>query len=73
MCLYLTILVVCSDSDRTMTRQYHLQATVQKEEDLLKIAYAKIWSSTVIVRPRFQDSHFEDFKLWAPKLILQNI
>jgi hypothetical protein len=39
---YLTIPVVRSDSGRTITRQYHLQATIQKEEDLLNIAYAKI-------------------------------
>jgi hypothetical protein len=58
------------DSGQTITRQYHLQATVQKEEDLLKIAYAKIWSNTSVVHLRFEDSHFEDFKLWTPKLIL---
>jgi hypothetical protein len=38
---YLTIPVVCSDSGRTITRQYHLQAIVQKEVNLLKIVYAK--------------------------------
>jgi hypothetical protein len=66
---YLMIPVVRSDSYRAITRQYHLQAAVQKEEDLLKIAYAKIWCSTSVVHPRFEDSYFEDFKLWTPKLI----
>jgi hypothetical protein len=66
---YLTILVVCSVFGWTITRYHHLQATVQKEEDLMKIAYAKIWSSTSVVCLRFEDSHFEDFKLWTPKLI----
>jgi hypothetical protein len=70
---YLMILVVRSDSDRTITQWYHLQATVQKEEDLLKIAYAKIWSSTSVVRPRYEYSHFKYFKLWTPKTILQEI
>jgi hypothetical protein len=35
-------------------------------EDLLKIPRdfdAKTWSSTSVERPRFDDSHFEDFKL----------
>jgi hypothetical protein len=31
---------------------------LKKEEDLLKIAYAKIWSSISVVRPRFEDSQF---------------
>jgi hypothetical protein len=39
---YLTIPVVRYDSGWTITQQYHLQATVQKEDDLLKIAYAKL-------------------------------
>jgi hypothetical protein len=69
MWLYLTIPVIHSDSDGTIIQQYHLQAIVQKEKGLLKSAYAKIWSSTSVVHPRLEDSHFEDFKLWAPKLI----
>jgi hypothetical protein len=68
---YLMNLVVRSDSGQKITQQYYLQATNQKEVDLLKIAYAIIWSSTSVVHPRFEDSHFEDFKLRTPKLILQ--
>jgi hypothetical protein len=63
MWLYLTIPVIRSNSDGTIIRQYHLQAIVQKEKGLLKSAYAKIWSSTSVVHPRLEDSHFEDFKL----------
>jgi hypothetical protein len=33
---YLTIQVIRSDNGRTIIRQCHLQATIQKEEDLLK-------------------------------------
>jgi hypothetical protein len=39
---YLTIPVVRFDSDQMITQQYHPQATLQQEEDLLKIASAKI-------------------------------
>jgi hypothetical protein len=67
---YHTILVVRSNSSRIIIRQYHLQATIQKEDDLMEIVYAKIRSNTYVVRPRFEDSHFKDFKLWTPKLIL---
>jgi hypothetical protein len=37
-----------------------------KFEDLLKIPpdiYGKTWSNTSVERPKFEDSHFEDFKL----------
>jgi hypothetical protein len=39
---YLTIPVVRFDSDQMITQQYHPQATLQQEEDMLKIASAKI-------------------------------
>jgi hypothetical protein len=41
-------------------------------EDLLNIPpefFAKTWSNTSMERPRFKDSHFEDFKFYTPKLI----
>jgi hypothetical protein len=39
---YLMNPVVRSDSGQKITQQYYQQATFQKEEDLLKIAYAII-------------------------------